>query len=154
MIQNRRFNNSRINEFLELYHITVSIPIANKTLVDHDRFAKKRYKRDVERCASRRQLSVSRECVKRSALDGGLRGPSDALSYWSTTWDLVVPPPFGRRCRKCSESTRPRGLSSPTNRKKRGLQVHRVRRIFHATQRALFKLKLKVCFQLYLAELY
>lgn len=65
MIQNRRFNNSRINEFLELYHITVSIPIANKTLVDHDRFAKKRYERDIERCASRRQLSVSRECVKR-----------------------------------------------------------------------------------------
>lgn len=152
MIPNRHFNNPRINEFFELYHITVSILIANKTLVDHDRFSKKKYKRDVERCASRRQLSVSRKSwvrKARSALDGGLRGPSDALSYWSTTWDLVVPPPFGCRC---SESTRPRGLSSPTNRKKRGLQVQRVRRIVHATQRALFKLKLKVCFQLYLAE--
>jgi len=30
-----------INEFFELYHITMSLPIANKTLMNHDWFAKK-----------------------------------------------------------------------------------------------------------------
>lgn len=127
-----------------IQHITVSIPIANKTLTAHERLARKRYKH-----ARNKTLRIStpteRECAKRGStpvLGGGLRGLSDALSYWSTIWDLVVLPPFGCRCSESTRRTGPRGLDLPTNRKERGLQVQRVRRIVHATQRALFKLKL------------
>lgn len=91
-----------------------------------------------------RESARVRKARSTLVLGGGLRGPSDALSYWSTIWDLVVLPPFGCRCSESTRRTGPRGLGLPTNRKERGLQVQRVRRIVHATKRALFKLKLSV----------
>jgi len=124
-----------VNEFFELYHITMSIPIANKILMTHDWFAKKNTNTTWN--AAHLDANWAQVRKARSALSGGLRGLSDALSYWSMAWDLVVPPPFGCRC---SESTGPRGFDLSTNRKEIGLQVQRVpRETVHATQRALFK---------------
>lgn len=149
MIQSRRFfgTTHALANFRDLTsncHITVSTTIVNET---HGSRSIRRTTHDTAHCASRRQLSASAQSAirlhsaQRAARSGGggggLEGPSDALSYWSTARDFVVPPPFG-----CTGAARPRNheiSGSLTNGRKRGLQVQRDRprcatRVFQTKQ--------------------